>query len=261
MTNTDARLWIREFHPAPHSPVQLVCFPHAGGSAVFYFPVSAALQPSVNVQAVQYPGRQDRSREPFVPTVTELADVVAGILLARNDERRIALFGHSMGAVVAYEVARRLEAAGTTPLRLFVSGRRAPSRTRDESVHERSDQGVIAELRRLNGTQSAIFSDDEIVRMILPAVRNDYRAIETYTHPAGQVLSCPITALVGDSDPMTTLDETDAWQAHTSGEFERRVFPGGHFYLAAQSSAVIKLISDFLVPNRADRPPLRGAAG
>lgn len=123
-------LWIRRYHPAPEAAERLVCFPHAGGSASFYLPVSTALSPAVDVLGVQYPGRQDRRHEPGVTSVADLADSITRALADWGD-RPLTFFGHSMGAVVAFEVARRMEGAGGGPVRLFASGggrRPAPAR-------------------------------------------------------------------------------------------------------------------------------------
>lgn len=243
---TDASLWIRRYHEAPGSPVQLVCFAHAGGSASFFFPVSRALAPAIDVAAVQYPGRQDRRSEPNIDNIPELADAVFPAIRPLAD-RPLAFFGHSMGAVLAYEVALRLEKDGAPPLSLlYASGRRAPSRYREESVHKRDDAGVVEELRKLSGTNSDLLGDPETLEMILPAIKADYTAIETYRHTPGPTVSCPITAVIGDSDPRVTADEAKAWADHTTGSFDLRTFPGGHFYLVDQAPQVIELISSTL---------------
>ncbi|KPI19100.1 Oleoyl-(acyl-carrier-protein) hydrolase [Actinobacteria bacterium OK074] len=233
--------WITRFRPLPDAPVRLVCFPHAGGSAGFFFPLVEPLAPDVELLAVQYPGRQNRRLEPCVDDIGALADAVAAALAegGRSDDRPLALFGHSMGAVVAFETARRLD---RPPLRLYASGRRAPGTHRAEHVHRRDDDGIVAELRELSGTDSRILGDEEILRMILPAIRADYRAVETYRPAPGATVDCPVSALVGDSDPRVTLDEARAWAGHTTGPFDLTVFTGGHFYLADHQQDVIRLI-------------------
>ncbi|WP_393062911.1 thioesterase II family protein [Streptomyces sp. LN549] len=233
--------WIRRFHPSVGAASRLVCFPHAGGSASYFHGVSSALAPDVDVVAIQYPGRQDRRREPFLDSIGALADGAYEALGPWTD-RPLALFGHSMGAMVAFEVAGRLARDATAPVGLFTSGRRAPSRFRDENVHLLDDAGVMAELNRLDGTDAQLLDDAELREMILPALRSDYHAVETYRYVPREKLSCPVWALVGDDDPKTTVDEARAWGEHTSGPFELTVFAGGHFYLNAQSGAVIDLV-------------------
>ncbi|MEU2425703.1 alpha/beta fold hydrolase [Streptomyces sp. NPDC007851] len=234
--------WITRFRQVPDAPVRLVCFPHAGGSAGFYFPMAQPLDPYAELLAVQYPGRQNRRLEPCVDDIEALADAVAAALAGWQD-RPLALFGHSMGALVAFETARRLR---RPPVRLYVSGRRAPTVHREESVHRRDDDGIVAELRALSGTDLRVLGDEEILRMILPAVRADYRAVETYRPDPGVTVDCPVTALVGDSDPRVGVAEARAWAGHTAGPFELAVFPGGHFYLAQHQRDVIKLVAEGL---------------
>lgn len=237
--------WIRRFHEAPDAKVRLVCFPHAGGSASFYFPVSRQLTPGVEVLAVQYPGRQDRRAEPNVDSIPEVADRVTAALGGSLD-RPVALFGHSLGAVLAYEVGLRLEAGGRKLVRLFASGRRAPSRYREEDVHRRTDAGIVEELRSLSGTEAGFLTDPEILQMIMPAIRGDYRLIETYRHEPDRRLDAPITALTGDDDPKTSLDEAKAWSEHTTGEFDLRIFPGDHFFVISQARRVLEVVAEQL---------------
>jgi Predicted thioesterase involved in non-ribosomal peptide biosynthesis len=248
MDRDTAASWIRRYHPARECRVRLVCFPHAGGSASYYFPVSDALRPTVEVLSVQYPGRQDRRMERCIGNIPELVTQIFDALETWLDGPPVALFGHSMGALVAYEVGRLIEAkAGIQPVRLFASGRRAPSCIRTEGVHLLDDNGIVRELQRLSGTDSALMADQEMLRSLLPAIRGDYRAIETYVHRGGWHLSCPVTVLVGDADPMTTLPEANAWQEHTTGACDVRVFPGGHFFLTDQPTRIVNLISDTLL--------------
>lgn len=233
--------WVRRFHPAPDARVRLVCFPHAGGSANYFFPVSRALARSMDVLCLQYPGRQDRRRERCVETIDELADRIA-LALRPWADIPLAFFGHSMGAILAFEVSLRLKEAGITPAVLFVSGRRAPSTHRVETVHLLPDTALVQEIRGLQGTESALLDDADIVSMILPALRGDYRAVETYQHVGGSTVDAPLVAMLGDEDPMVTLSEGEAWANHTTSEFELRVFPGGHFYLNAHAADVIAFI-------------------
>ncbi|WNV84060.1 alpha/beta fold hydrolase [Umezawaea sp. Da 62-37] len=239
----DTALWIRRFHPDPDSEVRLVCLPHAGGSASFYYPVSESLRPGVEVLAVQYPGRQDRRSEPCVDTVDVLADRIVSALEPWVGDKPLALFGHSMGATLAFEVARGLERRGTAPVALFASGRRAPSRYRDDQVHLRDDDGIVAELQLLSGTDSRLLGNEDLLRLVIPVIRADYKAVETYRCEPGARVSCPVTVLVGDSDPKATIEEARAWSEHTTGAFDLQVYPGGHFYLSTHQDEVTDLIS------------------
>ena len=246
-TNTTTSGVVRRFHPRPQAAARLVCLPHAGGSASAYFGLSRDLAPTVDVLAAQYPGRQDRRAEACLTDVRELAaEVVAGMLPFLD--RPTALFGHSMGATVAFEAARLLEREhGHTLTRLFVSGRRAPCTHRPDSVHRRDDDGLLAEVRLLSGTESAILDDDEIMRMALPALRGDYTAIETYRPEPEAVTAVPITVLTGADDIRTSADEAAAWARHSTTECAVHTFTGGHFFLNDHRTAVARLIERHLL--------------
>ena len=237
---------MRRYHQAARDAVRLVCFPHAGGSASYYFPVSRALTPHVEVLAVQYPGRQERCRDRAAECIHEMADQIAEAIRPWLD-RPTALFGHSMGATLAFEVVHRLERdAGFDALHLFVSGRRAPSRVRSENLHELRDDAIVAELRRHNATDDRLLADRDVLRMILPVLRADYRAIETYRERPGTRVGCPMTVLVGDADPLVTPDEAEAWRTHSTGPTTVRYFPGGHFYLNERADEVLATVTDAL---------------
>jgi pyochelin biosynthesis protein PchC len=239
--------WTRRYHPASSGAARLVCFPHAGGSASYFFPVSAALAPEFEVVAVQYPGRQDRRGDAFIDTIDALADAIHHAL-GDAPEVPTAFFGHSMGAVLAFEVTRRFEAqgAGRGPDLIFASGRRAPSRVREEDVHLRTDEGIIKEMRELGGTDSRVLNDPELQAMVLPAVRNDYRAVERYSQGTEVKISAPVVVLTADDDPRTTVQEAAAWAEHTTASCEVHTFTGGHFYLERQQAEVIGVLRDVL---------------
>nr|AXL06526.1 thioesterase [uncultured bacterium] len=229
-----------------------MCLPHAGGSASFFFPVSRALAPAVEVLAIQYPGRQDRRHEPNVPSLPDLADRIFEAVRPLDD-RPLALFGHSMGAILAYEVALRMQDAGLdSPVRLFVSGRRAPSSPRDERIQVESDEQLVTELRKLSGTDAAMLTDPELLEMIMPAIRSDYEAVLAYRYEPGRKLDCPVTVLTGDVDPRVSVDEAAAWEQHTTGPTDLHVFPGGHFYLVDQNERVNEVLSERLDRQRVD---------
>ncbi len=235
--------WLRRFHPADDAPARVVCLPHAGGAAPFFHPMSKALSPTVDVLAVQYPGRQDRMAEPALRTIEELADGVTQALLAWLD-LPVVLFGHSMGATLAYEVGLRLESRGTPAEAVVISGRRAPSRLVNEQVHLQDDDGLLSEIEGLAGTDPKVLRDPELRELFLPALRADYTAVETY-RPSPGPLAAPIHAHTGDADPHAPVDDVQAWSSHTTGDFTLTTYPGGHFYLvehaAALTDALLKL--------------------
>ncbi|KOT56561.1 MULTISPECIES: thioesterase II family protein [Streptomyces] len=258
---TGKSAWIRDVRRGPRPAAHLIFFPHAGGSASYYRPFAAHLGERLDVSAIQYPGRQDRWNDPFVTSVEGLADEVVGCL-SPHDPTPLVLFGHSMGASVAFEVARRLADLGRpADRRLVVSGRRAPSMFRAErALHEGTDEELLAEVARLDGTADQLLADRDLVRLILPAIRNDYRVIETYRPPADAVLDIPLLCLTGDADPRVTREEAAAWKAHTVAEYQEETFSGGHFYLADHAAAVCRAVERFALGTGSSAPLGEGGA-
>ncbi|OXM54777.1 thioesterase [Amycolatopsis alba DSM 44262] len=216
--------------------MRLVAFPHAGGSASAYRAFSAALSPTVEVHTTQYPGRQDRMGEPIIDDLHTLSERLADIVSALP--KPFALFGHSMGAIVAFEVARLLEARGLVPAALFVSARRGPDVLKEKAHHLADDDTFLAEVSRLGGTDPSIFDDPDIRALALPALRGDYKAVESYRYRPGPDVTCPVVALAGNADPVLDLPDIENWREHTSGPFETEVFEGGHFFLDDNLDAV-----------------------
>lgn len=241
--------WFRRFTRAAGDGPRLVCFPHAGGSATAFKDLAQALPAAFDVVSVQYPGRQDRYREePFTalaPLVEAVAEELGRELL--SDGRPYALFGHSMGTLVAFETARRLARSGLPgPRRLFFSGRGGPG-TGAVPYHLYDDADVLADVRRLGGTEQAMLDDPDILELVLPALRADYRALGTYHWSGGDPLATAVTALIGDSDPMVTVEDARTWRAHTTGDFALKVFPGGHFYLFDRPCEVAAAVAEGLL--------------
>jgi pyochelin biosynthetic protein PchC len=239
--------WLRRFAPRPDAKLQLVCFPHAGGSAAAYREWAAALPDQIEAVAVQYPGRSDRYAERPYTTMAGLADAAADALagLARHP---YAVFGHSMGAAVAYETILRLRSTGhAEPARLVVSGREAPQHSHHGTVHLHGVPALLAELARLGGTPVELLRNPEMRDLMLSTMAADCQLVETYRPtPAEQPLRCPITAMVGDRDPVVTTSEAADWTTITSGTFDLTVFPGEHFYLVPQRRQVLQHLAELL---------------
>lgn len=253
--SADGERWLRRFQPAPAGGPRLLLFPHAGGSASFFVPLAKALAPVADVLAVQYPGRQDRRLEAAHTAIAPLADEIAEVVGALDDDRPLAFFGHSLGAVVAFEVTRRLATAQRPgPAVLVVSGRRAPSTLREESYHRLPEAAFIAELGSLGGTDPRILAEPELLELIVPPTRADYQAIETYEPGPDAVLDIPVVALIGDTDSRVTTAEAERWREHTSASFELRHFTGGHFYLVDQQPAVVDTLTGVLATLPAPHP-------
>ncbi|GGL11890.1 thioesterase II family protein [Planomonospora parontospora] len=230
--------WLRCPRPRPAATTRLICFAHAGGSATAYRDWPALLPDTVELYGVQLPGRADRYGEPLPESMDALAAAVAGELAPLLD-RRFALFGHSLGALVAYEVTRILEGRGTGPVRLFASGCAAPHERRDRGYAEYDDDRLVAVLNRLGGTETEVLAHGELRKLVLPYVRGDFRLAERYLHRPGLPLRTPISVLVGDADPVVTPAQAKAWETHTASDFSMAVFPGGHFYLQPLREQVV----------------------
>lgn len=224
------RLWFRRFDQGLASGPDVLVFPHAGGSASAYLALSAQMSQRARTTIVQYPGRQDRRSEPHFASLGDLAD---GVYRAMGSptHRSLILFGHSMGALVALEVAHRLQGAGREPAALVVSAHEAPEGRAVQRRRSLDDASLLAELRLLAGTDARVFDDEEVVAMVMPTVRGDYHALAGYGGPPPVRLSCPLRALSGATDPKVDPERVARWGEFTNGAFDVQVLPGGHFYL------------------------------
>ncbi|KXK59341.1 hypothetical protein AWW66_24850 [Micromonospora rosaria] len=243
MGRTRHRGWLRPVTHAVAPSLRVVCFPHSGGSAASFAGWAALMPPDVELVAVQYPGRGDRFLEPLVDDVPAMAGHAAAELLRLPDRDQI-LFGHSLGAVVAYETALALRDTGAEPRALCASACLPPGRMKDPTIHLAPDDRFWETLCGLGGIEPGIAGNAELRELLLPALRSDLRAHTTYRpRPGARPLSCPVTCYHGAGDPLVDEAGLADWAAVTSGEFTLRVRPGGHFHLASDAGG---LISDVL---------------
>ncbi|MBT0772972.1 thioesterase [Kineosporia sp. J2-2] len=222
----------------------LVVLPHAGGSASRYRSLFALLAGEIEVLAVQYPGRQDRLGERPVTDLVLLAEQVAASLEPLNG-RTVMVFGHSMGALVAFEVARIRQYQRQPVAALTVSARRAPGLA-PEPLPDLDDEGLLAETRALGGTDERLLLDEELIDLYLPVLRADYLAVQAYRCDEGAAIDAPIMALSGASDPAAPPGDAAAWRQHTRGRFGMKVFPGGHFYFDEHCEEVSRVVASAL---------------
>ncbi|MFI6057611.1 thioesterase II family protein [Streptomyces sp. NPDC051286] len=251
-TASDPTPWIRCFHPKPAARYTLVCFPHAGGSASYYFGLSAALDPDIEMLVIQYPGRENRLFEEPASSVAALADGVYEALRPRLP-RCPAFFGHSMGGLIGFEVARRLESAGgLAPHACVVSASSAPSVRTDRLTagqgaprsEAEADDAVLARIMGLGGTREGVRQNPELLQLVLPAIRADLRALESYRLDESAGVGCPVTVFVADSDPDVPPAEAAAWGAHTTAGATVHVFEGDHFYFSGNPPRFLELLQD-----------------
>ncbi|MEV7389551.1 alpha/beta fold hydrolase [Streptomyces sp. NPDC091215] len=237
-----------EATPAPAldaDAVRLFCLPHAGAGASAYRDWPELLAPDIEAIPVQFPGRENRFREPALHSASEL---VAELLepFASRAGHNFTLFGHSMGALLAYELAHEMSALGKPPGHLFVSGLGAPHLPREGPVlHRLPDDELIAVVDQLEGTSPEVLAQPELVQLLLPLFRADLRVWETYVPHRGP-LRVPITAMGGRQDPGVALDRLAAWGSLTSAGFRLQAFDGGHFYHHSAPADVAAMLRERL---------------
>ena len=228
--NQDASRWFRCTSPLPSPTTRMYCVPFAGGGPIAFRNWQARF-PETEIWAVHLPGREARITEPPISDMNNLINVLTP-LITEHATGPFSLFGHSMGAMVAFELTRRLEAEGRVcPTRLFLSGYGAPStRTEPSNSHRLPDPEFAARIRSFEGTPEEVFAHPELLDIFLPLLRADITLLETHRCDPNARVACPIIALGAKADKEVTLDSIAAWRNHTHGLFEMHQFEGGHFY-------------------------------
>jgi surfactin synthase thioesterase subunit len=214
-----------------------VVFPHAGAAAASYRTVATALAAGGDTYIVQYPQRADRLREPAAETVSDLA---VGLFEAGPWGRvaPLRLFGHSMGAVVAFEFARVAESRDAVVERLWVSAGPAPCTVAAMPELPTTDDGLLADMADLGGTDPDLLADQEFAELLTTAVRADYRAMNRYDCARGVRIRADICVLGARDDHRVDAAALRLWESHTAGAFELSLYDGGHFYLNEHIDAV-----------------------
>jgi medium-chain acyl-[acyl-carrier-protein] hydrolase len=240
---TGSGAWFSQRFRSPAARYSLYCFPFAGGSASYYANWAGYFTGAVELVPVQLPGRSPRMAEPPATLIGDVADEVAA-LIAASARTQPLLFGHSMGAILAFEVAKRLQALRRPAGYLFLSGRPEPAVTRPQTPFSTLPRREFVQMLRDYGcADEALLANDEILDLLLPMMRADFAMIEQYRHQPGPPLDCPILAWCGGSDPEispTTL--MDGWNKETSARFELLVRPGGHFFITDYREEVARAV-------------------
>lgn len=239
--------WLAGVKPNPQAAVRLFCFPYSGASASLYFSWRDRL-PGVEVCPVELPGHGSRLAESPYNDLASLVPVAAQGLLPALD-RPFAFFGHSMGALLSFELARFLRREhALSPVHLFVSGHGAPHvPDHHERVYSLPEPQFIEKLREMDGTPAEVLDNAEFRALLLPILRADFAMSETYTYRPDRPLDCPLTALGGLQDKHTSRESLDAWRVHTSGRFVLRMFPGSHFFLNTAQPLVLQAVAQDLI--------------
>jgi len=242
--------------PKPDAALRLFCFPYAGGGASAYHPWARLLPPTVELCALQLPGRETRRSEPPYSTFDE---AIAGLSAAIDPllDKPFVFFGHSLGALLAFETARRLRGEGKPqPQHLLLSSRRPPQLPEPFGPVAALPEGeFIAEIRRrYDGIPQVILQEPELMALFLPTLRADFGVLESHVYQAEPPLAAPITVYGGSGDPIVTAAALSQWREHTVGAFAQQQFPGGHFYLQAQRAELVAAISKRLLNVSAQTP-------
>lgn len=241
--------WIAYRRARPAARLRLFCFPYAGGGASVYRGWADELPEAIEVCPVQPPGREGRIRQPPHRDLDSLVEALDEGLAAELDERPFAFFGHSLGAIAAYELARRRRAGGRTgPIHLLVSAHSAPSLPdEDEPIHDLPPDRFLARLRDLNGTPAEVLDHPELMSLIEPLLRADFRVNETYRHRPGEPLDCAVTAIGGFRDGEVPKAKLEPWREVSRGPFRLHMVPGDHFFLSGPGKPhLLRLVGEAL---------------
>ena len=243
--------WVICPQPQPEAKIRLFCFPYAGGGASAYKGWSNALPDHIEVCLLQLPGREERLGEPLITDMYKLVDAITEELITYSD-LPFAFVGHSMGAMVAYETARRLLSVhANQPTHIFISARAAPDlQDRSNPLRFLEDAAFIDRLNQTyRAVPEAIRGNKELMELFLPILRADVELLETHLDFKSEPLNCPITVLGGKDDPAITKAMLAGWQNRTLGKFKQYEFPGEHFYINTEREAVVETIRSDLSDN------------
>lgn len=249
LTQTDVKAqpvnrWLTYFKRNPKASLRLFCFPYAGGNAGVYRSWSQKLPDNVEMAAIQLPGRGSRRQEQPLSSLKELVEQL-GVALAGSLNEPFAFFGHSMGALVAFELARLLRREGRAlPRHMFVSGRSAPQMNRCHPLlYNLPESELLHELKQLEGTPPEVLEHPELMEMMLPILRADFSICDTYEYTEAAPLACPISAFGGFHDVDVPRENLEAWRDQTRSSFSLRMLPGNHFFLHTNETLFLELLS------------------
>lgn len=248
--------WILRRSGSTSPRLRLFCFAHAGGTGTNYLSWQATLGSEIEVCAIHLPGRGSRFAEPPRVSMPELVEEL-GRVIAETADLPFVFLGHSLGALLAFELARHCKRRGLpVPLQLIVSGCAAPQGRRPRpEFHHLDDAAFVNALKTYGGTTPALLQNPELMEFTLPALRADFKMLSDYRYHAAPLLDIPILALAGRADEHATRSEVEGWQRETTAGFRTRWFDGGHFFIDTERSAVLLCVSAEIA-----QAPMRGQA-
>lgn len=236
--------WMLRLRPQPHAALRLFCFPYSGAGASLFYPWANILPGNIELLAVQFPGRESRMGE---APLHELEPMIDGLLTALQDftDKPFAFFGHSLGALIAFELARQTAHLPEANLvHLFASSCYAPQLPDPaEPIFNLPEPQFIQKLGGLNGMPQEVLENQELMSLLIPILRADFELCETYVYQEDEPLACDVTALGGLKDAHVPRSALEAWQAQTNGAFTVRMFPGDHFYLNQDRMLLLQVIA------------------
>ncbi len=247
-TVQERNAWVGFHRPQSQAAIRLFCLPYSGAGASIFTSWRGILPSFIEVIPIELPGRGSRMAErPYTclePLVQDLAESLLPFL-----DKPFALFGHSLGALVSFEVSRRLrDRHGVLPTHLFVSAHTAPQiPDNDPAFHLLPDAELIVKLREMGGTQEEVLQNEELRGIILPLIRADFSICGGYTYRPEPALTCPIDAFGGLGDPYVSRLALEAWAVHTTGPFKARMFPGDHFFINTARPLLLRVIAQELL--------------
>jgi medium-chain acyl-[acyl-carrier-protein] hydrolase len=245
MASRSGDIWFPYAKPNPTARARLICFPYAGGSALVFRNWINCFGPNVEVCVAQLPGRGRRLLEAPFTSMDPAVDALANVLSEYLDKPLI-FFGHSMGALIGFELAHRIlrERKGTV-LHLFASGRQAPQiPPRDPPTFALAEPEFIKELHRLKGTPPEVLQNQELLTLMLPVIRSDFELVQTYRYSPKEPLKCGITAIGGSEDDEVRREDLEAWREHSEKPFDLLMFPGDHFFLHSLEKMLLRALTE-----------------
>ena len=247
MTRSSARSsWVQVRRPRPAARLRLICLPPAGGGASRYRDWPEHLPDDVEVVSVQLPARENRFNEPAIESMEQLTGPLLDGL-ASHLTPPFALFGHSMGALIAFELVRRMRTNGVVPVHLFASGCRAPHLpSRSPDWHTLPDREFLATIGGLGGIPPELLAERQFLDAMLPTLRSDCTLTETYVLRPEAPLSCPVSAFGGLQDTEVPPEDVRAWSRHTTGPFRVHLLPGDHFFINSARPDLLRLVASEL---------------